>query len=63
MIRQAMDYLDNWKVRSNRKPIIIRGAKYPKTKPVRTSKSDYRKEDWMINLPLYAIHLLPEISE
>jgi len=37
--------------------------KYPDTKPVRTSLSDYRKEDWLVNLPLYAIHLLPGIYD
>jgi len=35
--------------------------KYPDTLPVRTSMSDFRKEDWMVNFPLYAVHLLPEI--
>jgi len=35
--------------------------KYPDTLPVRTSMSDFRKKDWMVNLPLYAVHLLPEI--
>lgn len=35
--------------------------KYPDTKPIRTSMSDYREEDWLLNLPLFAIHLLPEI--
>jgi len=29
--------------------------KYTKTKPVRTSMSDFRKEEWLINLPLYAV--------
>lgn len=36
--------------------------KYPNTKPIRTSMSDYREEDWLVNLPLFAIHLLPKIS-
>lgn len=27
---------------------------YPESRPVRLSMSDYRKQDWMINLPLYA---------
>jgi predicted AAA+ superfamily ATPase len=35
--------------------------KYPVTLPVRTSMSDFRKEDWLVNLPLYAIHLLTGI--
>ncbi len=29
--------------------------KYPHTKPVRISMSDYREESWMVNLPLYAV--------
>ena len=28
---------------------------------VRTSMSDYRKEDWLINLPLYAIEEINEL--
>ncbi len=30
---------------------------------VRTSMSDYKKEDWLINLPLYAIEQLSKINE
>ena len=30
-------------------------AKYSPSKAIRTSMSDYRKENWMTNLPLYAI--------
>ncbi len=29
--------------------------KYPRTKPVRLSMSDYREEDWMTNIPIYAV--------
>jgi uncharacterized protein len=29
---------------------------------VRTSMSDFRKEDWLTNVPLYAIHLLPLLA-
>jgi len=29
--------------------------KYPDTKPVRISMSDFRKENWLINMPLYAV--------
>ena len=29
--------------------------KYKPEKAVRTSMSDYRKEDWLTNIPLYAI--------
>ena len=32
-------------------------TRYPETKAVRTSMSDYREEDWLINLPLYAVGL------
>lgn len=27
---------------------------YPKSYPIRISLSDYRKQDWLMNLPLYA---------
>ncbi len=37
-------------------------SKYPQTKAVRSSMSDYREEDWLINLPLYAVSLLPELN-
>ena len=36
--------------------------KYPQTKPVRTSMSDFRKEDWLTNIPLYAISELFKID-
>ena len=29
--------------------------KHPHLKAIRTSMSDYRKEEWLINLPLYAL--------
>ena len=32
--------------------------KYPNTIAVRTSMSDYRKEDWITNIPLYSIFAL-----
>ena len=32
--------------------------KYPNTIAVRTSMSDYRKEDWLTNIPLYSIFAL-----
>jgi len=32
--------------------------KYPNTIAVRTSMSDYRKEDWISNIPLYSIYAL-----
>ena len=35
--------------------------KYPQTKAIRTSMSDYREEEWMINLPLYAIQVLAQL--
>ena len=34
---------------------------YPKTKAIRTSMSDYREEEWMTNLPLYAIQVLGQL--
>jgi hypothetical protein len=33
-------------------------GKYPDTRAVRISMSDYREEDWMTNLPLYAFMTL-----
>nr|WP_255695529.1 DUF4143 domain-containing protein [Pedobacter sp. MC2016-14] len=36
--------------------------KYNPETAVRTSMSDYRKEDWLINLPLYAISEITKIS-
>lgn len=35
--------------------------RYPKSVAVRTSMSDYRKEDWLVNVPLYAINYLHDI--
>jgi predicted AAA+ superfamily ATPase len=35
--------------------------KYPQTKAIRASMSDYREEEWMINLPLYAIQILEQL--
>lgn len=32
---------------------------YPNAKPVRISMSDYRVQDWMVNIPLYAVLRLP----
>jgi predicted AAA+ superfamily ATPase len=31
--------------------------KYKTQNAIRTSMSDYRKEDWLVNIPLYAINL------
>ena len=36
--------------------------KYPPQKAIRTSMSDYRKEDWLTNLPLYTISELTELE-
>jgi len=32
--------------------------KYKPAKAIRTSLADYQQEDWMVNLPLYAINLI-----
>jgi len=32
--------------------------KYHPKEAIRTSMSDYRKQEWMTNLPLYAIHTI-----
>ncbi|MDO9614991.1 MAG: ATPase, partial [Bacteroidota bacterium] len=36
--------------------------KYSPKTAIRTSMSDYRKEDWLTNLPLYAISELTELE-
>lgn len=36
--------------------------KYSPSIAVRTSMSDYKKEDWLTNLPLYAISWLPKVT-
>lgn len=36
--------------------------KYPRTTPVRTSMSDYRKEEWLTNVPLYVIFALKGLT-
>lgn len=35
--------------------------KYNPTYAIRTSMSDYRHDDWLINVPLYAVNILPNI--
>ncbi len=35
--------------------------KYSPEVDIRTSMSDFRKEDWLTNVPLYAIRKLPEL--
>ena len=37
------------------KSLKVFSQKYPETKPVRISMSDFRKESWLTNLPLYAV--------
>jgi len=37
--------------------------KYNPKNAIRTSMSDYRKEDWLTNVPLYAINVLDSILE
>ena len=34
---------------------------YPNSKPVRISMSDYRKQDWLTNVPLYAAARVPDM--
>ena len=38
-------------------------SRYSPVKAFRTSLSCYRKEGWLINIPLYAIHSFAEIAE
>jgi len=37
--------------------------KYLPRQAVRSSMSDYRREEWLTNVPLYAINILPELLE
>jgi len=37
--------------------------RYPEAVAIRTSMSDYREENWLINIPLYAINYLHEIVD
>lgn len=43
------------------KSLQVYCQKYKPKKAVRTSMSDYRKEDWLVNLPLYAIAEIDKI--
>ena len=45
------------------KSLKVYAEKYKPNYVIRTSLSDYRKEDWLINLPLYAISCLKTIVE
>lgn len=45
------------------KSIKVYKEKYLPEICIRTSMSDYRKEDWLINLPLYALPALTEILD
>jgi chromosomal replication initiation ATPase DnaA len=60
MRRTALNALQEWKQRSSRKPFIIRGTRqvgktWLMKEFVRTSMSDFKKEAWLTNLPLYAV--------
>jgi len=44
------------------KSLKVYVEKFSPEMSVRTSMSDYRKQDWLINLPLYAIHRLNKIT-
>jgi len=37
--------------------------KYTTKTAIRTSMSDFRKEEWLINLPLYAINEVAELKK
>ena len=43
------------------KSLKIYCEKYKPEIAVRTSMADFKKEDWLINLPLYAIDYLPKL--
>ena len=36
-------------------------AKYKPRQAVRTSLSDYRREEWLLNVPLYAIPVIGDL--
>lgn len=38
-------------------------AKYAPKHAVRTSMSDYRREDWLINIPLYGVNVILDVLE
>ena len=40
------------------KSLKVYCEKYSPPIAIRTSMSDYREEDWLTNLPLYALHLI-----
>ena len=40
------------------KSLKVVSENYPETIPVRTSMSDFRKESWMTNFPLYVVSYL-----
>ena len=52
MYKIAIEKLYEWKCSKSLK--IYRERFSPKLS-VRTSMADYKKEDWLLNLPLYAI--------
>ena len=43
------------------KSLRVYREKFDPTLSIRTSMADYRKEDWLLNLPLYALETLREI--
>ena len=54
MYRTAMKKLITWKAKENRKPLLIMGARQTE-KAIRFSTKKYIDQDWMENIPLYAI--------
>ena len=45
-------------LKSLKDPRIHRNRKHKPEKAVRASLTDYKKESWMTNLPLYAINTI-----
>jgi predicted AAA+ superfamily ATPase len=45
------------------KSLKVFSQKYSPEMAIRTSMSDFRKGDWMINLPLYAIHSIQRMAD
>jgi uncharacterized protein len=45
----------------NAKSLEVCTQKYSPGKAIRTSMSDFKTDDWLTNIPLYAIHKLKNI--
>lgn len=76
MERTAYKALIEWKLSPHRKPLVLNGARQvgktyllqqlvldnPSLHGVRFSMSPYREQDWMTNIPLWAVGRLVTLS-